>query len=53
MRELVKFGLAAVTDVLVVGRVILAQRRITGFRHYDCCPRFEGEKHARYCKGEK
>lgn len=53
MKFAVEFTKALVSDVLTVGRVVLAQRRITGFRQYGCCPRFEGEKHARYCGGEK
>lgn len=50
---MIEFARALVSDVLTVGRVILAQKRITGFRHYECCPRFEGERHARYCRGAR
>lgn len=49
MKFAVEFTRAVISDVLAVGRIVLAQKRITGFRQYGCCPRFEGERHARYC----
>jgi hypothetical protein len=44
-----RFVIAVVKDVLTVTKIVVHQRRLTGFQTHPCCPRFKGEAHAPYC----
>lgn len=50
---MLRFAAAVISDVYTVGKIVVHQRRVTGFKTYPCCPRFKGEAHAPYCGGER